>query len=154
SPRNSPGHFQSDFALLPGGVAPRLDWTSSMTREPLTEEAVFKVARKISATDGRADYLRQVCAENGDLQARVEELLRAHDEEQSFLESPAAAPFVPTITEPPDIRRPGAVIGAYKLLQQIGEGGMGAVFMAEQTHPVQRKVALKLIRPGLDNRQV
>src|SRR5262249_13247593 len=125
-----------------------------MTREALTEEAVFKVARKISATDARADYLRQVCAGNGDLRARGEELLRAHDGEQSCLESPAAAPFVPTITEPPVPEATGTVVGPYKLLEQIGEGGMGTVYMAEQTEPVQRKVALKLIKPGMDSRQV
>ena len=50
--------------------------------------------------------------------------------------------------------QPGTVIGPYKLLQQIGEGGMGTVYMAEQTRPVQRKVALKVIKPGMDTRQV
>src|SRR5262245_17977757 len=54
----------------------------------------------------------------------------------------------------PVTERPGTVIGPYKLLQQISEGGMGAVFMAEQTQPVQRKVALKVIKPGMDSRQV
>src|SRR5262249_39715833 len=54
----------------------------------------------------------------------------------------------------PESERLGTVIGPYKLLQQIGEGGMGTVYMAEQTHPVQRKVALKLIKPGMDSRQV
>src|SRR5438552_4218316 len=59
-----------------------------------------------------------------------------------------------TLDEPPVTERPGTVIGAYKLLQQLGEGGMGTVFMAEQTHPVQRKVALKVIKAGLDSRQI
>src|SRR5205823_14729084 len=59
----------------------------------------------------------------------------------------------PTV-EPSATERPGTVIGSYKLLQQIGEGGMGTVFMAEQTQPVQRKVALKIIKPGMDSRQV
>src|SRR5204863_9102097 len=56
---------------------------------------------------------------------------------------------VPLVTE-----QPGTVIGPYKLLQQIGEGGMGTVFMAEQTQPVHRKVALKVVKPGMDSRQV
>ena len=65
-----------------------------------------------------------------------------------FAGSPATLD-VPAVSE-----RPGTVIGPYKLLQQIGEGGMGTVFMAEQTHPVQRKVALKLIKSGMDSRLV
>jgi tetratricopeptide (TPR) repeat protein/serine/threonine protein kinase len=64
-----------------------------------------------------------------------------------------AAPIAATIDDP--VReRPGTVIGPYKLLQQIGEGGMGTVYMAEQTKPVQRKVALKLVKPGMDSQQV
>src|SRR5439155_6784077 len=71
----------------------------------------------------------------------------------SFLESPAAGP-AGTIDTPAPAERPGTVTGPYELLQQIGEGGMGTVFMAEQTQPVQRKVALKIIKPGMDSRQV
>jgi hypothetical protein len=62
--------------------------------------------------------------------------------------SPAAT------TDPPAIERPGTVIGPYKLMEQIGEGGMGLVFLAEQQHPVRRRVALKVIKPGMDTRQV
>jgi len=58
--------------------------------------------------------------------------------------APRAAPWVS--------ERPGAVIGRYKLLEQVGEGGFGVVFMAEQTHPVKRRVALKIIKPGMDTR--
>src|SRR5207253_4349403 len=83
---------------------------------------------------------------------RVLELLRVYDQERSFLESSPVAHGA-TIDEPP-AERPGTVIGPYKLLQQIGEGGMGTVFMAEQTHPVQRKVALKIIKSGVDSKQV
>src|SRR6185369_1937420 len=67
----------------------------------------------------------------------------------------APPPGLVVMTELPTIaEEPGTVIGLYKLLQQIGEGGMGVVFMAEQTHPVQRTVALKIIKPGMDSRQV
>ena len=59
-----------------------------------------------------------------------------------------------TIDQPPSLERPGMSIGPYKLLQQIGEGGMGVVFMAEQQEPVRRKVALKIIKPGMDSGQV
>ena len=70
----------------------------------------------------------------------------------SFMEHPAAGIF-PTINfEPPE--QIGTTIGRYKLLEQIGEGGMGVVYVAEQTEPVRRRVALKIIKPGMDTRQV
>jgi hypothetical protein len=79
-------------------------------------------------------------------------LLKYHDEAGEFFEKPAAeivATIAPTVTE-----RPGTPIGPYKLLQQIGEGRMGVVYMAEQKEPVERRVALKIIKPGMDTRQV
>src|SRR5205085_1865059 len=98
----------------------------------------------------------------------IEALLQAHDKAGSLLESPIVAspgnvgqPEAPAELPPwtapghgPLLEAPGTVIGPYKLLQQIGEGGMGAVWMAQQTQPVQRKVALKIIKPGMDSRQV
>jgi WD40 repeat protein/serine/threonine protein kinase len=81
----------------------------------------------------------------------VEELIENHFRAGSFLEAPA--PVVNT-TEDPVCERPGTVIGPYKLLEQIGEGGFGMVFMAEQMQPVRRKVALKVLKPGMDTRQV
>jgi serine/threonine protein kinase len=123
-----------------------------MAVQKLDEEAIFHAARQIEARDARARYLEEACGEDKALEARVEALLHVHDEEKSFL-SPSNAGSVPTIDEP-ITERPGAVIGPYKLLQQIGEGGMGTVFMSEQTQPIQRKVALKIINPGMDSRQV
>jgi serine/threonine protein kinase len=78
--------------------------------------------------------------------------LEAHQEAGSFLESPAAG-LVATIDEPVT-ERPGTVIGPYKLLEQIGEGGFGLVFVAEQQQSIRRKVALKVIKPGMDTRAV
>src|SRR5437899_4076736 len=76
-----------------------------------------------------------------------------HAQLGSFLESPAAGePVTVSLSNSPE--SPGTVIGPYKLLQQIGEGGMGTVFMAQQTEPVQRMVALKIIKHGMDSRQV
>ena len=124
-----------------------------MVAHELDEEAIFNVARKIDSADAREAYLRQVCEGNQSLRNRVDALLKVHEQEKSFLASPASPP-VATIDEPEITERPGSVIGPYKLLQQIGEGGMGTVFMAEQTHPVQRKVAVKVIKPGMDSRQV
>src|SRR5439155_5212425 len=80
-------------------------------------------------------------------------LLDAHGQAGSFLAQGAVAPAV-TVDKPPLRETPGAVIGPYKLLQPIGEGGMCTVFMAEQTAPVQRKVALKVIKAGMDSKQV
>jgi serine/threonine protein kinase/tetratricopeptide (TPR) repeat protein len=103
----------------------------------------------------RSAYLNEACGHDMELRQRVEALLVRHEAAGSFLESPAPAvdPY-PTVGEPIPPERPGMVIGPYKLLQQIGEGGMGTVYMAEQTHPVQRKVALKIIRPGMDSREI
>ena len=85
--------------------------------------------------------------------AAVEQLLAAHERVESFiLDTPPAG--VDATLDHPITERPGTVIGPYKLLQQIGEGGMGVVFMAEQTEPIQRTVALKIIKPGMDTRQV
>src|SRR5262249_4790474 len=87
--------------------------------------------------------------------ARVEELLRAHQAAGNFLRGRPAPPgSMATTDEPAVSERPGAVIGTYKLLEQIGEGGFGVVFLAGQTQPVRRKVALKVLKPGMDTRQV
>ncbi len=84
--------------------------------------------------------------------AEVESLLRAQGQTGDFLEDPVFSTM--TVDEPPLFERPSSVIGPYKLLQQIGEGGMGIVFMADQTYPIHRKVALKIIKPGMNSRQV
>src|SRR5437868_5697915 len=87
------------------------------------------------------------------LRGEVESLLEASRRAGRFLE-PSAPARGATVDLPPSAERPGTVIGPYTLLQQIGEGGMGTVFMAEQTEPVRRKVALKVIKAGMDSRQV
>ena len=124
-----------------------------MTDSRLDEEAIFGVARKIDGDAERAEYLRQTCGDDQVLFDRVATLLRMHTEESGFLESPVVslgpAPDMAAVSE-----RPGAVIGPYKLLEQIGSGGMGLVFMAEQQQPMRRLVALKIIKPGMDTRQV
>ena len=95
----------------------------------------------MSSFSGRAAGMRSYVS-------AVEELIDNHFRAGSFLEFPAAV----AVTGPAE--RPGTVVGPYKLLQQIGEGGMGVVFMAEQTQPVRRQVALKVIKPGMDSSQV
>jgi serine/threonine protein kinase/Flp pilus assembly protein TadD len=119
----------------------------------LDEKAIFNVAREIGSPDARAEYLRQACGSDASLLERVQVLIRAYDDQSSFLESPPITGISQTIDRPV-AETPGSVIGPYKLLEQIGEGGMGTVFLAEQTHPIQRKVALKVIKPGMDSRKV
>ncbi len=85
--------------------------------------------------------------------AEVEDLLRAVAGAGDFMKRPVATGSV-TISHAPILEGPGTRIGPYRLLQQIGEGGMGVVYMAEQEHPVRRKVALKIIKPGMDSAQV
>ena len=125
-----------------------------MTSEKHDEKAIFNAARKIDSSDARAEYLYQVCGADQNLCERVNTLLRAYEEQASFLDSPPGGNALPTIDYRPITEQPGTVIGPYKLLQQIGEGGMGVVFMAEQSEPIQRTVALKIIKPGMDTRQV
>src|SRR5262249_23336866 len=99
-----------------------------------------------------AAYLAEACAGDAKLRHRMEALLRAHAEPDDILDAPDAA--VATVDEAPIAERPGSRIGPYKLMEQIGEGGFGLVCVAEQTEPVRRKVALKVIKPGMDSRQV
>jgi serine/threonine protein kinase len=102
-------------------------------------------------------FLDEACAGNAELRARVDQLLHAHQAMGSIHGGRADAPALPpvaTIDEPAVTERPGTVIGPYKLLEQIGEGGFGVVFMAEQQQPVRRKVALKVLKPGMDTKQV
>lgn len=122
-----------------------------MNEEPSRELAIFDAALKLPVGE-RAAYLGLECGKNDALRARVEALLRANTEAGSFMEeSPGGSQLrnVHAIGE-----KPGDHIGRYKLLQQIGEGGCGVVFMAEQAEPVRRKVALKIIKPGMDTRSV
>jgi serine/threonine protein kinase/tetratricopeptide (TPR) repeat protein len=116
-------------------------------------ESLFWSALAISSPEERARYLDQACGGDQQLRGRIEELLAAYPKVEGFLELRAPSPAV-TVDEARATERPGTVIGPYKLLQPIGEGGMGTVFLAEQTRPVHRKVALKVIKSGMDSRQV
>ncbi len=124
-----------------------------MTVQSFDEELVFNTARKIESPEGRSSYLDQVCGDNAALRARVKALLQVHEQDGSFLK---AAPEVPggASGDSGINEGPGSVIGPYKLLEQVGEGGFGVVFMAEQQRPVRRKVALKVLKPGMDTRRV
>jgi hypothetical protein len=122
---------------------------------PSLVEDVFLAALERGSPEARAAYLNAACKDDADLRRRVERLLEAHPRAGGFLEGPARPAGEETAAHGPTGEQVGAVIaGRYKLLEQIGEGGMGAVWVAEQTQPVRRKVALKLIKAGMDSRTV
>jgi serine/threonine protein kinase/tetratricopeptide (TPR) repeat protein len=124
----------------------------------MTERDVFIAALQKDDPEQRRAYLDEACAGRPGLLAEVEELLRLHENAGSFLERQAVpeatALFTPSPGDAGLVERPGTVIGAYKLLEQIGAGGFGVVFMAEQREPIRRKVALKVLKPGMDSGQV
>jgi serine/threonine protein kinase/tetratricopeptide (TPR) repeat protein len=123
-----------------------------MDDQSRSAKAIFLEAIDEQAPEQWQAFLEQACAGDVVLRAEVEKLLRAQAAMGSFHETPRAT--LPAPVEAPIRERPGAVIGAYKLMEQIGEGGFGIVFMAEQTQPVHRKVALKVVKPGMDSKQV
>src|SRR5262249_11588876 len=118
----------------------------------MTEASIFAAVLEKATDEERAAYLAEACGDDAKLRRRMEALLRAHAEPDDVLDAPPAQ--VATVDEPAIAERPGSRIGPYKLMEQIGEGGFGLVFVAEQTEPVRRKVALKVIKPGMDTRQV
>jgi serine/threonine protein kinase len=109
--------------------------------------AVFVEAIQLPAEE-RPAYLEQACGADEPLRQRIERLLKAHDQAGDFLEQSAPEAEVPVG------EKPGDRIGRYKLVQQIGEGGCGIVYLAEQEEPVRRRVALKIIKPGMDTKSV
>jgi serine/threonine protein kinase/Flp pilus assembly protein TadD len=134
-----------------------------MTEPSLPEESIFAQALEIESATERAAFLDRACSGNPALRAEVEALLRAHERSCDLLDIPEYVPVttvppasegagnVPATVAPPIHEGPGMVLGRYKLLEQIGEGGMGSVWMAEQTEPIERRVAVKVVREGLDS---
>src|SRR5262245_47152143 len=114
------------------------------------KEIYLNAAEKSSSADRQA-FLSMACGDDAALRREVEELLGHHEELGSFLHVPVSAP--PTLRVPSS-EEAGTVIGAYKLIERIGEGGMGAVWMAQQTEPIKRVVALKVIKAGMDSKEV
>jgi len=115
--------------------------------------SLFLEALDKAAGPERAACLDQACGENAELRARVEALLQAHDEAGGFLR-PSSRSMTAELETATPAEAPGTAIGRYKLLEKIGEGGMAVVYMAEQEQPIRRKVALKIIKLGMDTRQV
>jgi serine/threonine protein kinase len=124
--------------------------------EPSNPEVeILNAALELSEPD-RSAYLGKACAGDAALRQRVEELIQAHEQAEHFLDAPpAGSDYTRTKTAIiPLTEKPGDRIGRYKLLQQIGEGGCGVVYMAEQEEPVRRRVALKVIKLGMDTKSV
>src|SRR5262245_40600737 len=115
-------------------------------------DSIFCSAIEIESSEERDLYVHQICGDDNQLRRQVMRLLNAHFYGGSILDSPAND-LISTLDHPLS-EKPGAMIGPYKLLNQIGEGGFGVVFLAEQERPVKRRVALKIIKPGMDTRQV
>src|SRR5262245_46567557 len=113
-------------------------------------KAIFIKALDCQGPLELARFLELACGNDTALRARVDELLKANQDAGAFLGGPEKQPT----RDEPIAERPGTVIGAFKLLEQIGEGGFGVVFMAEQVEPIRRKVAFKVLKPGMDTRQV
>src|SRR6266566_4028083 len=124
-----------------------------MNDSPNRKVAVFTEALQLPDGERQA-YLDRACGNDIQLRQQVEGLLDAHDQVGNFLEESPQKTAMEARTALSVGERPGDRIGRYKLLQQIGEGGCGVVFMAEQEEPVRRKVALKIIKPGMDTKSV
>ncbi len=127
-----------------------------MNSSPPSDETLFAAALARPAAE-RTAYLDGLCAGDAALRVRLDTLLRAHeraDAEKNFM---ATSAFDPDSATRPSLRaeeKPGDRIGRYKLLQKIGVGGCGVVFMAEQQEPVVRRVALNVIKLGMETREV
>ncbi len=140
-----------------------------MTKTKPQEEALFDAARNLASPAARRAFLDQACTDDPGLRAKVEALLAAEAEAEKFFNDAALSVVLTAAgsqeaavkTGPPGAKAEdgitevsGTRIGRYKLLQRIGEGGGGVVYMAEQEEPVRRRVALKIIKLGMDTRSV
>ncbi|QEF97463.1 Serine/threonine-protein kinase PknB [Stieleria maiorica] len=127
------------------------------------EKSIFLEALDIDSPEDRDAYLRRACQGDPQLLASVSDLLREHSCTDNLVDQPIATvprsgPDQTDMAPGQPIRGanhfPGTMVGPYKLMEQIGEGGFGLVFVADQQHPVRRRVALKVIKPGMESREV
>jgi len=121
------------------------DWSERL-------ESIFLGSVEIPSATDRQAFIEQQCAGDAQLRRRVEQLVRDYFQAGSFLESPALAIEATAVSAVEDAV--GSSIGDYRIREQIGEGGMGLVYIAEQEQPVRRFVALKVIKPGMDSREI
>jgi hypothetical protein len=119
-----------------------------------TEREIFSAALERSTPGDRAAFLDEACGGDMNLRRRLEALLARHFEQDSFMQDPAMDQLPTVLHDPLPTEEPGTLIGRYKLLEKLGEGGFGAVWAAEQREPVRRRVALKVIKLGMDTKAV
>jgi WD40 repeat protein/predicted Ser/Thr protein kinase len=124
-----------------------------MAQKPNGIETIYNAALQKGSEAERSAYLDAVCGDDHALRGRVEALLKAHEQAGDFLEVPAVD-LNATLEESPSIEGSGTRIGRYEVLELIGEGGMGLVYLAQQKEPVRRRVALKIVKLGMDTKQV
>jgi serine/threonine protein kinase len=127
-----------------------------MPQPPLREEQLVAAALQLATREERSAFLKGACLGDSALLQRVEALLHAHEQADDSFDLDLTIKSAPIPDRPviePLTEKPGDRIGRYKLLQQIGEGGMSSVWMAEQEEPVRRRVALKFIKLGMDTKQ-
>jgi serine/threonine protein kinase/tetratricopeptide (TPR) repeat protein len=124
----------------------------SAVNQPGREKEIFEEAIDRPTMEERLAYAKSACGGDAELLQQVQSLLQAYDKMDGFLPERPVASASPVLVEIAD--KPGSVIGHYKLLQIIGEGGCGTVYMAEQQEPVRRQVALKIIKLGMDTKAV
>jgi serine/threonine-protein kinase len=112
-------------------------------------EIILQAALEIPSLQERAAYLDDACGGDPALQEEAESLIAAHFEAETFMDTLANPVWSEVRSE-----KEGDTIGRYKLIQQIGEGGFGTIYLAEQSEPVKRQVALKVIKPGMDSKEI
>jgi serine/threonine protein kinase/WD40 repeat protein len=117
-------------------------------------QELFDQALQFDSVEERAAFLARACSHDAALRERVERLLAAHEKAGAFLDRPPCGECATVVTLPINEEGPGTLIGRYKLLEKVGEGGCGVVYVAEQTEPVRRRVALKVIKLGMDTKAV
>src|SRR4030095_1051705 len=122
--------------------------------KPLTKREIFFEALEMPTPESRAAYLQAACGQDVALRHKVEELLKEHFSNDSLLAGSGLEGGRDGLVEVPASGAPPQMIGRYKLLEKLGEGGFGEVWMAEQREPVKRRVALKIIKLGMDSRQI
>jgi len=143
--------FFTSVVALKNGELEMPDNSTENSRERV-RKIFFEVYKKNDPQE-RSEYLDHVCGSESELRAEIESLLKAHEKSGRLLEN---CPFVSSVSidESPISETPGSIIDRYKLLEKIGEGGMAVVYMAEQQEPIHRKVALKIIKLGMDTKSV
>ncbi|MHC1769221.1 MAG: serine/threonine-protein kinase [Verrucomicrobiia bacterium] len=128
-----------------------------MNQPESVEDTIFHAAQQLRDGQGRAAYLDKAFAGDAGLRQRVERLLQAGERAKQFFAGHSAGALAEvggTLKSEPIREQPGSSIGRYRLLEQIGEGGCGVVYVAEQAEPVRRRVALKVIKLGMDTKSV